>query len=108
MRRQVLFLDMGAVNVRVDLCGGNVGMPENLLDDAQIGSAGKHVRRERVAQRVRVKVLDAYSHTRLCDDLVNRLPREARSTIVQEHRRTRPARFREGRSCVVKVVCKRA
>ena len=37
----------------VELRGGDTRMPEQLLDDAQVGPALEQVRRERVAQRVR-------------------------------------------------------
>ena len=42
-----------AGEMRVELRGGDTRMPEQLLDDAQVGAALEQVRRERVAQRVR-------------------------------------------------------
>jgi hypothetical protein len=38
MRVAVLFPDVRAVHVRVDLRRGDIGMPEKLLDDAQVGA----------------------------------------------------------------------
>ena len=35
---QILLADMGAVHMGVDLGGGDVRMPQDLLDDAQIGA----------------------------------------------------------------------
>ena len=45
--------DPFAGQMRVELRGGDTRMPEQLLDDAQVGSALEQMRRERVAQRVR-------------------------------------------------------
>ena len=42
-----------ARQVRVQLCGGDAGMPEQLLHHAQVGPAFQQVRGETMPQRVR-------------------------------------------------------
>src|SRR5206468_1930241 len=44
-----------AVKMRVDLSRGQAGVAEQLLHGAQVGAAGKHMRGEGVAQKMRVK-----------------------------------------------------
>ena len=50
MSRQVDLGQLRAVDMRVDLRGRNVGMPQNLLQHAQVGTARKHVGGKGVAQ----------------------------------------------------------
>ena len=45
--------DPFAGQMRVQLRGGDTRMPEQLLDDAQVGATLEQMRRERVPQRVR-------------------------------------------------------
>ena len=45
--------EVGAIQVRVDLGGRDVGMPQELLHCGQIGAALHEVGRERVPERVR-------------------------------------------------------
>ena len=73
---EVFSLEVRAVDVGVDLRGGDVGMPENLLDHTQVGPALKQMRGEGVAQRVGMQPLDADALPRLGDDAVDGLPRE--------------------------------
>ena len=44
------------VDVRVNLRRRNVGMPEHLLDDPEIGAVAEQMRRKTVPQQVRVDV----------------------------------------------------
>lgn len=46
-------LELDFIDVSVNLRRGYVGMAEQLLNDAQIGSAGEQVCREAMAERVR-------------------------------------------------------
>src|SRR5215472_15599867 len=43
----------GAIDVRVDLRGGQIGVPEHLLNRPQVGAPFDEVRGERMAQLVR-------------------------------------------------------
>jgi len=40
------------IHVGVNLCGGNLGMAQDLLDDAQVGASRQHVRGKAVAHRM--------------------------------------------------------
>ena len=44
-------------DVGVQLCGGEVGVPEHLLDAAEVGPAFEQVRREGVPEKVRMDAL---------------------------------------------------
>ena len=62
-------------------------MPEQLLDDAQVGAAFEQMRRERVAQRVRADPLgEAGRGRRALDRGPGLLAREASPAIAQEER----------------------
>src|SRR3954468_18355152 len=52
VRLEVDLLQAPAREMRVELCGGHVGVPEHLLHRAQVAAPGEEVRRERVAQCV--------------------------------------------------------
>lgn len=65
--------DVAAVEVGVELRRGDVGVAEKLLDDAQVGASLEHVRREAVAQRVRVQPLDPHDSAGLGHERVNAL-----------------------------------
>ena len=86
---------VGAVEVRVELRRGDVGVPQELLDDAQVGAALEHVGGEAMAQRVRVKPLDPHDGAGLGHERVHALAREAPAAVVEEHRRGRDARTHE-------------
>ena len=60
----VLGVKIVALDVSVDLGGGEIGVPEQFLHGAQVGAAGKQVGGERVAQRVHLGVLYCYSPAR--------------------------------------------
>ena len=53
MKAAVSPLKLLAGNVRVDLCGGDIGMAEHLLNGANIGVILDQMCRKRVPQRVR-------------------------------------------------------
>lgn len=36
---EVLFLQLGSLNVRIDLRGGDIGMPQHFLNGSQVGTA---------------------------------------------------------------------
>src|SRR6516225_6912955 len=44
------------IYMRIDLSGRNVGVPQQLLNDSQIGSVRKQMGRERVPQQMRINV----------------------------------------------------
>ena len=51
-RFQPLLIDMG-----VDLSRRNVGVPEHLLNDAQIGAVAQQMRGKTVSEQMRINVL---------------------------------------------------
>ncbi len=57
MKLFVLLLQLLPVDMRVNLCGGDVGMTEHLLHGTQIGSAFKQMRCKRMAECVRMNIL---------------------------------------------------
>ena len=44
------------IDMRVNLRGRNVGMPEHLLDDAQIGAVAEQVRGKTMTEQVRIDI----------------------------------------------------
>ena len=44
------------IHVRINLRGGNVGVPEHLLNDPQISAVAQKMRRETVPQQVRINI----------------------------------------------------
>ena len=50
--RQVNLSQLRSIDMRVDLRGRYIGMPQDFLQHAQVGTARKHVGGKRVAQRV--------------------------------------------------------
>lgn len=52
MRRQINLGQLRAVDMRVDLRGRNIGMAQDLLQHAQVGTAREHVGGKGVAQSV--------------------------------------------------------
>jgi hypothetical protein len=44
------------IDVRIDLRGGNIGMPQHLLDDSQIGAVPEQMRRETVSKKVWINI----------------------------------------------------
>ena len=78
-------------HVRVDLGGGDLGVPEQRLHDAQVGAARQEVRRERMAEHVRE---DARAETRgertPPDDLPDRLARQGAAAAADEDEGARP------------------
>lgn len=63
------FGEVGAVDVGVDLGGGDVGVSEEFLDDAEVGAAGEEVGGEGVAEGVGVDVAEAGAFGGTFDDL---------------------------------------
>ena len=62
-------------------------MPEQLLDDAQVGPALEQMRRERVAQRVRADPLgEAGARRRALDRGPGLLARQPAAAVAQEER----------------------
>ena len=79
-------------------------MAEKLLDDAEVGAAFEHVRREAVAQRVRVQPLDAHEGAGLCHERMHALARQATAAVVEEHGGRRDARAHELRAPRLEVL----
>ena len=52
MRGAVDLFQQADRDVRVDLRGGQVGVAEHLLDEADVGAAFQHQRRHRVAEQM--------------------------------------------------------
>ena len=85
MRHEVDLAQVRAVEVRVELRRGDVGVAQQLLHDAQVGTALQHVRCEAVAQRVRVQPVDAHHCARLGHERMQSLrPRLLRNTAEFE------------------------
>ena len=62
-------LESASVHMRVDLCGGDVGMPQQFLDDTQIRAAGQQMRGERMSEHVGMDVVHAGFPGQSTDDL---------------------------------------
>jgi len=75
-----------AVDVGVDLCGGDVCVSQEVLDDAEVGAAGEQVGGECVAQEVGVDVLEPRGVGVLADDLPDRDAFEWSACAREEHR----------------------
>ena len=81
--------------MRVQLRRGDTRMPEQLLDDAQVGPTFEQMRRERVAQRVRADPLgEAGPRRRALDRGPGLLARQAPPAVAEEER---PAARRRAR-----------
>ena len=86
MRRQVDLDELTAIHMRIDLRGRDVGMAKDLLQRAQVGAAGEHMRRERMAQHVGMQALDTHRATRAFAERMHALAREPGAVLVQEDR----------------------
>lgn len=106
MASKVFFAHMNARNVRVYLRRSDVGMTEDFLDGAQIGTAFEHMGRKRVTQRMRMKALDACRPSPSSDDRMHALPRYPRSARVQKHRRIARRTTRQNGARFVEVASK--
>ena len=74
-----------AVDVDVDLGGGDALVPQHLLDGAQVGTTLEQMGGKTVAQGVRTDDLaDARQLTQLLDDVKYHLAREHGTTTVEE------------------------
>ena len=94
VRPSVDLPDAFAGDVRVDLRRADTGMPQQLLDDAQVRAALEQMRREGVAQRVRRDpVVEARAARGRFTDRPGLLPREPAAAAV---RKTGPPRTRPG------------
>ena len=83
--------------MRVDLRGGDIRVPQNLLQDAQVSTAGEHMRGKGMAERVRMQALDAHEPAIALADRVDGLAREPLAASVQEDGIRRAAAARMGR-----------
>src|SRR6186713_3041278 len=96
-------------DVRVDLGGGEVLVPQQLLDDAQVGSTVKEVCRERVAERVRRDAdRKAGTDAQAVEPIAQAADTERSSEMVQENLDGRgvvggDAAFDEHRAAVLEV-----
>ena len=86
VRVHILLTNMRPVDMRVNLSSGQIGVPEDLLNHAQISASFEHMRGKRVPERMRMQV--AYPHALTCfgDDPVNALPRQTPSAGIDENR----------------------
>lgn len=89
MGRQIDLSELRAIDVGVDLRGGDVRMPQYLLEHAQIRPAGEHVGRKRVAERMWVQPLYTYGAPVPLAKRVYRLTRETPAVLVEKDRRGR-------------------
>ena len=44
------------IDVRINLCRGNVGVAEHFLNDAQVGTVAQQMRREAVPEQMRINI----------------------------------------------------
>ena len=87
MGAEVLVLEAFGGEVGVDLGRGYVGVPEHLLENAQVASTGQEMRGEAVPQRVRAHAaLEPGGAGVPPDDLVEPLAAERSATLVDEER----------------------
>ena len=86
VRLHILFANERAINVRIDLGGGDIGVTQDVLYHAQIRAAFKHMRGERMAQGVRMEILHPDSHTGSRHDAENALTGKPTASRVQKHR----------------------
>src|SRR5918999_44579 len=83
----VLRAQVSAVDVRIDLCGRDVGVPKHFLHGAEVGSPFKEMCRERVTQGVwRHTFVDAGPVHVLAQDLPRTHPAERGATRVEKER----------------------
>src|SRR5829696_298340 len=88
MRPEVDVLQPLAGQVCVELGRRDVGVPEHLLDRAEVAAAGEQVRREGMTQRVRAHaVREAGRHGVAADDLVEALTSQLAAAEVNEQMR---------------------
>src|SRR5687767_557592 len=85
MRLEVDVLQALGGQVRIHLRGSDVGVPQHLLQRAQVAAAGEQMRRERVAERVWAHPLgEARRGGVTLDDLVEPLARQPAAAVVDE------------------------
>src|SRR5688572_28618241 len=85
MKFPVYRAQMLAVDVRVDLRGGDVLVAEHLLHGAEVGASFQQVRGEGVAEDVGVDLLlDAGGARPLLRDVPDRVPAERSAAHVEE------------------------
>ena len=106
-------MEVGAVEVRVHLQRGHVGVAQNFLQYAQIGAALQHVGGKRVAQGVGVQIVAADDAAGLARQVEDALAPEAAAPLVQEHRSQSiggrvGGRAREGRAPFGQIPAQRA
>lgn len=76
------FLETVTVDMGVDLCGGNVGVPEHHLQGPQVCATGQKVRGKGVAEHMRTDCFaDACSYGGLPNDLPETVSAHCRTTI---------------------------
>jgi hypothetical protein len=79
------FFQIRTVDVRIHLGGGDIGMPEHFLHSAQISSTFEQVRREGMAECVRVNVFGDSRRIRMClDNLPDSHPCQGSARPVQK------------------------
>ena len=59
------------IDVRIDLRGRNVRVPEHFLDDAQVGAVAEQMRRKTVTEKMRIDIFFQPGVSRV---LLNNLP----------------------------------
>src|SRR6478672_6333877 len=97
---EVGLLELLAGEVRVELGGREIGVPEHLLDRAEVAATGEQVRREGVTQRVRAHPVRQPRRLRVAQhDLVEALTGQRAAAEVEKElaltvvaHQTRPAR----------------
>src|SRR4051812_34590541 len=82
---QVHLFKAVCIHVRVDLRGGDVGMAQKLLHDAQIGAAGEQMGGEGMPKRVRVNVANPRPPGHAADKLPEHDPRHRPAGARDEH-----------------------
>ena len=111
MRIPVRRLEAPGGNVRVDLCGREVLVTEQLLDDPEVGAAVQEVRGEGVAQGMRRHTLrEARSRAEAVETVTQAADAERLAVVVQEQldgrRVVGVTALEEDRSPVLEVVAK--
>ena len=82
MGRQIDLGQLRTIDMRVDLCGRNIGMSQDLLQHAQVGTAREHVGGKGVAQGVGMESHQSHLTSIAFAYRMHGLARQAASVLI--------------------------